>query len=216
VSFYNETDGRAVLPTPILGVVGLVDDVSHVRTRLFADAGLDIVIVGEGRGELGGSEYLKTIHGLIRGRPPVLDLARERALARLLVDWASRGVIRSAHDCAEGGLAVTLAECCFDTGGLGADVSIGRAPSDGGVPGLASTLFGESATCVLVSAAPADAPVVLREAHAAGLPAARIGRTGGSAIRIAIDGAIAIDCSVGEAEARWSGALAKWLDGRAA
>jgi phosphoribosylformylglycinamidine synthase II len=216
VSFYNETDGRAVLPTPILGVVGLVEDVSYVRTRLFADAGLDIVILGEGRGELGGSEYLKTIHGLIRGRPPVLDLARERALARRLVDWASRGVIRSAHDCAEGGLAITLAECCFDTGGLGADVSIGRAPSDGGVPGLASTLFGESATCVLVSAAPADSPVVLREAHAAGLPAARIGRTGGSAIRIAIDGEIAVDCSVGEAEARWSGALAKWLDGRAA
>ena len=216
VSFYNETDGRAVLPTPILGVVGLLEDVSYVRTRLFAEAGLDIVILGEGRGELGGSEYLKTIHGLIRGRPPVLDLARERALARLLVDWASRGVIRSAHDCAEGGLAVTLAECCFDTGGLGADVSIARAASDGGVPGLASTLFGESATCVLVSAAPADTPVVLREAHGAGLPAARIGRTGGSAIRIAVDGRIAIDCSVGEAEARWSGALAKWLDGRAA
>jgi len=216
VSFYNETDGRAILPTPILGVVGLVADVSHVRTRLFSEAGLDIVILGEGRGELGGSEYLKTIHGLIRGRPPVLDLAREHALARLLVDWASRGVIRSAHDCAEGGLAVTLAECCFDTGGLGAEVSIGRAPNDGGVPGLASTLFGESATCVLVSAAPGDAPVVLREAHAAGLPAARIGRTGGSAIRIAVDGEIAIDCSVGEAEARWSGALAKALDGRAA
>jgi phosphoribosylformylglycinamidine synthase II len=216
VSFYNETDGRAVLPTPIIGVVGLVDDVSSVRTRLFSDAGLDIVLLGEGRGELGGSEYLKTIHGLIRGRPPVVDLARERALARLLVDWASRGVIRSAHDCSEGGLAVTLAECCFDTGGVGADVSIGRAPSDGGVPGLASTLFGESATCVLVSAAPADAPTVLREAHAAGLPAARIGRTGGSALRIAVDGVVAIDCSVGEAEARWSGALAKWLDGRAA
>jgi phosphoribosylformylglycinamidine synthase len=216
VSFYNETDGRAVLPTPIIGVVGLVDDVSSVRTRLFSDAGLDIVLLGEGRGELGGSEYLKTIHGLIRGRPPVVDLARERALARLLVDWASRGVIRSAHDCSEGGLAVTLAECCFDTGGVGADVSIGRAPSDGGVPGLASTLFGESATCVLVSAAPGDAPTVLREAHAAGLPAARIGRTGGSALRIAVDGVVAIDCSVGEAEARWSGALAKWLDGRAA
>jgi phosphoribosylformylglycinamidine synthase II len=216
VSFYNETDGRAILPTPILGVVGLLNDVSHVRTRLFSDAGLDLVILGEGRGELGGSEYLKTIHGLIRGRPPVLDLARERALARLLVDWASRGVTRSAHDCAEGGLAVTLAECCFDTGGLGADISIARAPNDGGVPGLASTLFGESATWVLVSTAPADTPVVLREAHGAGLPAARIGRTGGSAIRIAVDGEIAIDCSVGEAEARWSGALAKWLDGRAA
>ncbi len=216
VSFYNETEGRAVLPTPIIGVVGLLEDASHVRTRLFSDAGLDIVLVGEGRGELGGSEYLKTIHGLVRGRAPAIDLVRERALHRLLVDWASRDVIRSAHDCAEGGLAVTLAECCFDTGGVGADVSIGRAPSDGGVPGLASTLFGESATCVLVSAVPADAPAVLREAHLAGLPAARIGRTGGSALRISIDGEIAIDCSVGEAEARWSGALAKWLDGRAA
>jgi phosphoribosylformylglycinamidine synthase len=216
VSLYNETEGRAVLPTPVIGVVGLLEDARHVLTRRFAEAGLEVVLVGEGRGELGGSEYLKTIHGLLRGRPPAIDLVREHALHRLLVEWASRDAIRSAHDVSDGGLAVTLAECCFDTGGLGVDVTISRAASDGGVPGLASTLFGESATCVIVSAAPGDVPSLLREAHASGLQAARIGRTGGSAIRVSVDGEMAIDCGVSEAEARWSGALAKWLDGRAA
>ena len=216
VSLYNETEGRAVLPTPVIGVVGLLEDAAHIRTRVFPEAGLDIVLLGELRGELGGSEYLKTIHGLLRGRPPVIDLAREHALHKLLVDWAARNLVRSAHDCAEGGFAVTLAECCFESGGVGAEAVIAHAPRDGGVPGLASTLFGESATCVIVSVAPGDVPTLLREAHAAGLPAARIGRTGGSAIRITVDGETAIDCSVGEAEARWSGALAKWLDGRAA
>jgi len=216
VSLYNETEGRAILPTPIIGVVGLLEDASHIRTRLFPEAGLDIVLVGEGRGELGGSEYLEAIHGLLRGRAPVIDLAREHALHGLLVAWAARGLIRSAHDWAEGGMAVTVAECCFDTGGLGAEISVGRAPGDGGVPGLASTLFGESAGCVIVSTAPGDVPALLRDAHAVGLPAARIGRTGGTSLRIAVDGAVAIDCSVREAEARWTGALARWLDGRAA
>jgi phosphoribosylformylglycinamidine synthase II len=216
VSLYNETDGRAILPTPIIGVVGLLEDASRVRTRRFPDARLEILLIGEGRGELGGSEYLKTVCGLLRGRPPALDLVRERALHRLLVDWAARGLIRSAHDCAEGGLAICLAECCFDTGGLGAAISIRRAPDDSGVGGLASTLFGESATRVLVSAVAADVPALLREAHGVGLPAAQIGQTGGSGIRIAVDGEVAIDCSVGEAEARWSTALAHGLDGRAA
>ena len=76
-----------------------------------------MVLLGDNHGELGGSEYLKTVHGLIRGAPPVLDLDRERALQRLLVALAKDGRIQSAHDCAEGGVAVTLAECCFDSGG---------------------------------------------------------------------------------------------------
>src|SRR4029453_4459633 len=115
VSLYNETDGRGVLPTPVLGVVGLIEDADRVVGRAFRSAGDVVILLGESRAELGGSEYLKIIHGLIRGLPPALDLSREAALQRLLVDGSARGVIRSAHDCSEGGLAVTIAECSFDS-----------------------------------------------------------------------------------------------------
>jgi phosphoribosylformylglycinamidine synthase len=216
VSLYNETDGKAVLPTPVIGVVGLIEDASTVRTRVFPASGLEIVLLGENPGELGGSEYLKTLHGLLRGRPPVLDLARELALVRLLVDLVSRGLVGSAHDCAEGGLGVTLAECCFESGGVGADVAVASAGSDGGVDRLAATLFGESASRVVVSVASVQLEAVLGAARQAGVPAARIGRTGGSAIRMVVDGQVAIECAVAEAEARWSSGLARWLDGRAA
>src|SRR5688572_27424494 len=123
VSLYNETDGRAVLPTPVIGVVGLIDDAERVARRTFQAAGDAVVLLGESRAELGGSEYLKSVHGMVRGVPPTLDLAREAALQRLLVESIAAGVISSAHDCAEGGFAVALAECCFDTGfGVSVDV----------------------------------------------------------------------------------------------
>jgi phosphoribosylformylglycinamidine synthase subunit PurL len=216
VSLYNETDGRSVLPTPVIGVVGVIEDASRVRTRVFPGEGLDIVLFGANPGELGGSEYLKTLHGLLRGQPPALDLARERALERLLVDLAARDLVRSAHDCAEGGFAVTLAECCFDSGGLGAEVAIAGAASDGGVDRLAATLFGESASRVIVSLEPARLPAVLEAAAAAGVPAARIGRTGGAALRITVDGRVTLECGVSEAEERWGSGLTRLLDGRAA
>jgi phosphoribosylformylglycinamidine synthase len=207
VSLYNETDGQAVLPTPVIGVVGLIEDAAAVRARVFPEDGLDIVLLGENRGELGGSEYLHTIHGLLAGRPPTLDLAAERALERLLVDLAARGLIRSAHDCAEGGLAVTLAECCFESGGLGADVSVPEADSDGGVDMLVATVFGESAGRVIMGVSPAEVDAVLVAATSAGVPARRIGRTGGTSIRIMVGGRVAIDTAVADAERTWSQSL---------
>jgi phosphoribosylformylglycinamidine synthase len=216
VSFYNETDGRAILPTPVVGVVGLLHDAATVRGRVFPDENLDIVLLGEGLGELGGSEYFKSIFGLIRGVPPALDLSRERALQRLLLDAVGRGLIRSAHDCAEGGFAVALAECCFEAGGIGAVVSIPGVGAGDGTDRLAATLFGESASRVIVSAAAGDVPSLVAAAARAGVPATPIGRTGGHAIRIAVDGQFVVDVAVSEAEARWSAVLSHWLDGRAA
>jgi phosphoribosylformylglycinamidine synthase len=216
VSLYNETDGRAILPTPVIGVVGLIEDASRVVTRVFPAAGLDIVLLGASHGELGGSEYLHTVHGLTRGLPPALDLAAEGALQTLLVDLVARGAVRSAHDCSEGGLAVTLAECCFEGGSIGASVDVAGAASDGGVDRLTATLFGESTSRVLVSVAPDESASVLAAAKLAGVPAAVIGRTGDRAIRIAVDGTKVIECSVLEAEARWSAALGNWLDSRVA
>jgi phosphoribosylformylglycinamidine synthase len=216
VSLYNETDGSAILPTPIIGIVGLIEDASTVMTRVFPAAGLDLMLLGDGSGELGGSEYLKTIHGLLRGRPPAIDLTRERALINLIVELIGRRLVRSAHDCAEGGLAVTLAESCFDTGGIGAEISIPGCSSDGGVDRLAATLFGESASRILVSVVPERVAEVLGAAKAAGVPANRIGRTGGAAIRIEVDGEAALECAVSEAEALWRSSLESRLAGRAA
>ena len=173
VSLYNETDGKAILPTPVIGVVGVIEDASRTLARAFPDSGLDVVLLGENLGELGGSEYLKTVHGMVRGVPPALDLAQERALQHLLVELAAQGVVRSAHDCAEGGLAVALAECCFENGGIGAEIAIPAAASDGGIDRLAATLFGESASRVLVSVSPDHTASVLEKARAAGVPAER-------------------------------------------
>jgi phosphoribosylformylglycinamidine synthase len=216
VSLYNETDGKPILPTPVLGVVGLIEDASRVRARSFPEPGLAIVVLGRNRGELGGSEYLKTIGGMIRGQAPVLDLAQERALQALVLDLINRNVVRSAHDCAEGGFAVTLAECCFDGGEVGADVSVLAAETDGGVDRLAATLFGESASRVILSVAPADVDTVVNAARRAGVPAQAVGATGGSRLRITVDGATAIDVSLAEAHAEWRDGLDRWLDGRAA
>ena len=216
VSLYNETDGAPILPTPVIGVVGVIEDASTVRARAFPAAGLSVVQLGENHGELGGSEYLKTVHGLLRGRPPQLDLAREAALQRLLVGLAGKGLIESAHDCSEGGLAVTLAECCFDSGGIGADIHVPAATSDGGVDLLAATLFGESASRVLVSVESERVDAVLTAAAAGGVPASVIGRTGGSRIRIQVDGREALDCAVSDAEHTWASSLSAILDGRAA
>ena len=115
VSLYNETDGRGVLPTPVIGVVGLVEDADRVVGRAFRSEGDIVVLLGDTRTEFGGSEFLHVLHDQIRGVPPQLDLSQEAALQRVLVDGASSAVIRSAHDCVEGGVAVTVAECCFDT-----------------------------------------------------------------------------------------------------
>ena len=204
VSLYNETDGQAILPTPVIGVVGVLEHADRVLGRVFRAAGDVVLLLGEGAGELGGSEYLKMVHGLVRGRPPVLDLARELALQRLLVDAATARVTKSAHDCAEGGVAVTLAECCFDVG-IGAEVNLPLSPGDSPAPFADSaTLFGESASRVIVSTGPDQAQTLLGMAAAAGVPARIIGRTGGDRIRVTVEGRAVLDERVADAEQIWS------------
>jgi phosphoribosylformylglycinamidine synthase len=204
VSLYNETDGKAIYPTPIIGVVGLIEDASRVVTRAFQRSGDAIVLLGEDRGEIGGSEYLRTVHGVVAGDAPSLDLAREAALQRLLVDAIRSGIVRSAHDCSDGGIAVTTAECCFGGGSPGCEVTLGGADA-------MTALFSESASRVVVSVAPADLESLLRLAAVAAVPAVRIGTTGGGRVRIAVGGTTAIDVSVAEAEALWSTAIEKYF-----
>ena len=202
VSLYNETDGRAIYPTPVLGVVGLIDDTSWTVARAFRGEGDAVLLLGETFDELGGSEFLKTIHGQVKGQPPRLDLAKERALIALLVRAAGAGVVRSAHDCSDGGLAVTIAECSFDTGGIGCDVDLPEAGTR-----AEAALFSESASRAVVTASHQDAATLLQMAAAAGVPARVIGTTGGGRLRIAAGGRVEIDCEVREAEQLWSGSL---------
>ena len=209
VSLYNETDGTAIYPTPTIGVVGVLDDASRVLARAFRQADHDIVLLGEGRGELGGSEYLKALHGMVKGRPPALDLDRERALLALLGRLAAAGLACSAHDCSDGGIAVTLAECAFDSDGVGCDVNL--PPESQGELRIPATLFGESPSRVVVSVRKEDRATLLRLAVEAGVPARVVGRTGGSSVRIAVDGRLAIDAALSEAEQLWKTAIEKYF-----
>jgi phosphoribosylformylglycinamidine synthase len=208
VSLYNETDGSAIYPTPVIGIVGLLEHADRVLTRCFKDSGDVIILIGEGTGELGGSEFLKAVYGVVAGRPPALDLARERAIHDLLVGLASAGLVRSAHDCSDGGIAVAIAECCFETGGIGADVAV-DAPGASAVSSLseAAALFGESASRVIVSAQPLLVTEVRQRAATLGVPTRIIGEVGGARLRIAVGGRVAMDLAVADAEQVWASAI---------
>ena len=216
VSLYNETDGTGIYPTPIIGVVGVIEDASAALGRAFRGAGRDVVLLGESDGRLDGSEYLKSVHGIVAGQAPALDLDRERALIKLLVEAAGKRLIESAHDCADGGVAVTLAECAFDTGGIGCTVDVPGAAGHQGDWATLGTLFGESAGRVIVSVDPAHREALQSLALETGVPLKTIGTTGGARIQISVEGAGAIDCSVAEAEQLWSSTLGKSFEGRAA
>jgi phosphoribosylformylglycinamidine synthase len=206
VSLYNETEGEAIYPTPVLGVVGLVEDASRVSTRLFRSGGAAVVLLGEDRHELGGSEYLARLHGTVAGPAPVLDLARERALQQLLVRLIGESVIESAHDCAEGGLAVTLAESSFDTP-FGVTVEVA---SSAGVPEavrVQAALFGESASRVVVSARPERLDRLRALAESLGVAVRVIGTTGGERLTFKVDGTVVIDVLAKEAETVWATAI---------
>jgi phosphoribosylformylglycinamidine synthase subunit PurL len=218
VSLYNETDGKAIHPTPVIGVVGVIEDASRVVARPFREAGEEIVLLGESFGELGGSEYLKVVHGAVQGEPPRLELARERALIALLGRAVDRGLLRSANDCSDGGIAVALAECAFDTGGVGFEVDLPAVRVAGAAKEVetAAALFGESASRVVVSVRPQDRRALFELAAELRVPHQLIGTTGGARLRVKVAGETLVDCTVAEAEQVWSSALSRHFAGRAA
>jgi len=208
VSLYNETDGNAIYPTPVIGVVGLLEHADRVISGRFKESGDVVVLLGDGRGELGGSEYLKLVYDQVRGLPPALDLDRERAIERLVVELAEARLIRSADDCSDGGIAVTVAECCFDSGGMGVEISIDTTEISSDQPlNDAAALFGESASRVVLSVAAGNITRVLELAAAAGVPARVIGQTGGNRLRIATGGRMTIDMATDDAERAWSASI---------
>jgi phosphoribosylformylglycinamidine synthase len=206
VSLYNETEGKGIPPTPVIGAVGLVDDIGQTTDIAFKAAGQAIVLIGETRGHLGASIYLRDLLGRREGTAPPVDLVAERRNGELVRGLIRAGRVNACHDLSDGGLAVALAEMAL-AGDLGAET---HRPDDG-APGADETpphawLFGEDQARYLVTA-PEAAPV-LEAARAAGVPAARIGTTGGRALTLPGGAPI----SLGELRAVREGWLPRYMD----
>ena len=207
VSFYNETEGEGIYPTPVVGVVGLLEDATTRLTHHFESSGDLIFLLGETTEEIGASEYLKTVHGRVDGQPPRLDLEAEASLHALVRAAAARRLLRSAHDLSDGGLGVAVAESLFGLLGetMGASLALET-------PGRADgVLFSETQSRILVSVprASADAFQALGDEH--GVPLSRVGVTGGDELEIRVNGVRAISKKVNDLREIWWTAIEKEL-----
>lgn len=209
VSLYNETDGRAIYPTPVIGMVGIIDDVSTIMRQAFRSEGDDIVLLGTNTDEMGGSEYLYVTANLVVGAPPAVDLEAERLLQQTVLALIEGRHIRSAHDCSEGGLACALAESALGDGETprGIDVTL-----DDTIPPVA-ILFAESQGRIVVSCDPGSTEEVLGIAQRHDVPATRIGAVG------KVGGVFRIETREGSIQERpekmaeaYFGALARIMD----
>ncbi len=205
VSLYNETNGEPVLPTPVVGMLGLLEDVECRCAMGFQREGDEVFLLGASLESpartLAGSEYLREIHNLVAGRPEI-DLDLEARVQQVCLEAIGRGLLRSAHDCSQGGLAVALAECCM-AGGLGMD---GNAQSKGR---LDAALFGEAQSRIVISCAEDAAGDVAALAREADVPLTRLGRVGGR--RLTLGGLV--DVSVEELAAAYGEGLPRALAG---
>jgi phosphoribosylformylglycinamidine synthase subunit PurL len=203
VSFYNETDGIPIYPTPTIGMVGLLPKVNRVITPWFKAAGDIVVLLGRTREELGGSEYLKLIHNTVKGTPPWIDLKLEQAIQNCCIEAIESAILRSAHDISDGGLAVALAECCIG----GPDKPLGvRAEMREMIRGDA-LLFSESQSRILVSMQEKDLSQLQEIASRHAVPLQVIGAVGGS--RFSIQPILQLP--VDELQVIWSSTLADRL-----
>jgi phosphoribosylformylglycinamidine synthase len=180
VSFYNETDGVPIYPTPTIAMVGLLPRVERHVTPWFKAAGDLIVLLGRTREELGGSEYLKIVHGLVKGTPPWIDLRLERAVQRACITAAEKGILRSAHDVSDGGLAVALAECCI----TGPEKPLGARIDLREMIRADALLFGESQSRIVVSIKEKDLARLKQIAAEESAPMQVLGEVGGSRLSL--------------------------------
>jgi phosphoribosylformylglycinamidine synthase II len=219
VSLYNETLGEGIYPTPVIGIVGTLEDVEDAMTFQFRQPDRDVFLLSgaadtkNAEAEFGSSEYAKEVIGQIWGVPPALDLKQEAALQKCLRELIHGHAIESAHDCSEGGLAVALAEACFvkpkpgaTTPYVGVEVDLNS--NDVFTQGI---LFGETATRVLISCDPKKAEIIQQIAVRWGVRADRIGRTIPEKLVIFIDGRQAVSAKVSDLRQIWDTALMKAL-----
>ncbi|MDN5919197.1 MAG: phosphoribosylformylglycinamidine synthase subunit PurL [Pseudonocardia sp.] len=198
VSFYNQTGTTAILPTPVVGVLGVIDDVTRRVPSGFVGADGDaVLLLGATREELGGSEWAHEVHGHLGGTPPVVDLEHERRLAGLLAAAGAEGELTGSHDLSDGGLAQALIEAAL-AGGRGASIGLDAVSAE-----VFTALFSESAGRVLVTVPADGAEAFTARATAAGVPLTRLGETGGDVLRIAGVGDLTLD----ELRTAWEGTL---------
>jgi phosphoribosylformylglycinamidine synthase len=213
VSFYNETMGEGIYPTPVLGIVGILEDVHKTARMEFREPGRTIVLlratepgdITDAESEFGSSEYAKEILGAVWGYPPVLELEEEAALQRGLVEMIQAGLVESAHDCSSGGLAVTLTECAFPKGiGLRVDVASNGLPAE-------FALFGEDASRVVLACDPARLAGIQLVAGKHGLRVDVLGETMAGQVEIRLDGRPVISTSVADLSHAYESAVEKTL-----
>ncbi|MGE0405684.1 MAG: phosphoribosylformylglycinamidine synthase subunit PurL, partial [Candidatus Korobacteraceae bacterium] len=213
VSLYNETLGEGIYPTPVIGIVGLLEHADRARQHAFTAAGRQIVLLrGSEPGdqtdaevEFGSSEYAKEILGSLWGFPPALELEKEAALQNCLIELAEQKLIESAHDCSDGGLAVALAESGFPLD-LGVEIRL----KSSGLP-LEYVLFGEDASRVVLSCDPERLGRIQEVAVKWGVAADPIGQTTSGQFEILVDGKVAVSAPVSELKTAWASALEKAL-----
>ncbi|MEO8034802.1 MAG: phosphoribosylformylglycinamidine synthase subunit PurL, partial [Acidobacteriota bacterium] len=208
VSFYNETGGKAVCPTPTVGMVGLLEDENGGRGLAFEEAGHDVVLLGATADELGGSEYQQMFAPDTLVVPPRVDLQREKALVDLLLALDRHRLIRSAHDLSNGGLAIALAECSVD--GIGCHVEMGGYADELDATAL---LFSESQARAVVTSKPEHTAELLQQAKSHGVPARRIGRTEHAVFLIERNGVSLVRTTTPELSRLWRSAFALLLGG---
>ncbi len=209
VSFYNETLGEGIYPTPVLGIVGILEDVHKAAKMEFREVGRTIVLlratepgdITDVESEFGSSEYAKEILGAVWGYPPELELEREAALQKGLVEMIQAGLVESAHDCSSGGLAVALAEPAFPKGiGLRVNVASNRLPAE-------FALFGEDASRVVLACDPAQLLGIKQIAARYGLAVDVLGETVPEQVEIKLDGRVVISASVAKLRDGYESAL---------
>ncbi|WP_081413505.1 phosphoribosylformylglycinamidine synthase subunit PurL [Aneurinibacillus terranovensis] len=200
VSLYNETLGEAIYPTPVVGMVGLVHDTDHITTQSFKSEGDVILLLGETKDELGGSEYQKMVNGSIAGRPPAIDLEVEKRLQQTVLTSIQKGLVASAHDLAEGGLAVALVESAEPGLGVRVEWNIDLRPD--------AALFSESQSRILLSVKPDHEAEVRKIAEKNGIVCTRIGTVGGNDVRITINRREIMNTPLSDLKAAWKDAIA--------
>ncbi|MBU4346881.1 MAG: phosphoribosylformylglycinamidine synthase subunit PurL [Candidatus Omnitrophica bacterium] len=204
VSFYNESPKGAIYPTPTIGMIGVIDDIKRVCTQYFKKENEIIILLGLSKEELGGSEYLKVVHGSIKGDAPELDLHLEEAVQRTALEAIKKGLVSSAHDCSEGGLAVALAECCISN----KENMIGAVIDDLSFDIRKDTiLFGESQSRIVLSCNKKRVSKIRNIAKKFAAPFQIIGRTGGKNLKILNGKSILINLPIKRMFDKWTDSL---------
>jgi phosphoribosylformylglycinamidine synthase len=225
VSFYNETEGRGILPTPVIGMVGIIEDVRRIIQPGFKTEGDIIALLGETHDDLSISEYAATVEGrttaemLRTGRLARLDLKLEQAVQAACLHASGEGLLRSAHDAADGGLSIALAESCFSTlnrPSIGANIDLRLSDLQGTTENAAAAyLFAETPSRIVISFRESDGDRIAEIAEQFNCPFILLGRVGGAQLRIMFDGQPAISQNVNELENHWRTALGRKLQAEA-